>query len=345
MKYQKPLGLKKGDTVAVLSPSWAGPGTFPHVYENGIKVLKEWGLEVKECTTTRASNEFLYNNPKARAKDINAAFKDSSVKAIIASIGGEDSIRILPFLDENIIKKNPKIFMGFSDTTTILTFLNTQGLVTFYGPSIMAGFSQMENLPKEFKIHVHDMLFNPRKTFEYLPYTKYCEGYLDWSKKENVGMVNKLKFNKGWRVIQGDGIAKGQLFGGCIEVLEFMKGTDFWPSDSFWKNKILFFETSEEKPTVMHIKRMLRNYGMQGIFNKVSAILFARPRDYSDKEKADLEKAIKEVVGVEFNKPNLPIMSNLDFGHTDPQFILPMGVNTKIDFSHKKIELIESWIK
>jgi muramoyltetrapeptide carboxypeptidase LdcA involved in peptidoglycan recycling len=345
MKFQRPQKLNKGDIVAVLSPSWAGPNVFPLVYENGLKVLKEWGLEIKEYPTTRASNEFLSKNPQTRAKDINDAFADSNIKAIFASIGGDDSIRILPFLDKEIIKNNPKILMGYSDTTTLLTFANLQGLVTFHGPSIMAGFSQMENLPESFKSHVHEILFEPKETFEYLTYNQYCDGYLNWQDKENIGKTKEIKLDTGWKIIQGTGIVEGELFGGCIEVLEFMKGTDFWTSKDFWNGKILFLETSEEKPSIEQVKRMLRNYGIQGVFNKINAILFARPRDYSDEEKIKFDIMIKDVINGEFGKTNLPIMTNLDFGHTDPQIVLPLGVKAQINLDTKKFKLIEPWLK
>jgi muramoyltetrapeptide carboxypeptidase LdcA involved in peptidoglycan recycling len=344
MKYKKPQRLNKGDSVAIVSPSWAGPSVFPKVYENGLKILKEWGLNIKEYPTARADNDFLSKNPQARAKDINDAFADPEVKAIFASIGGDDSVRILPFLDKNIIANNPKILMGYSDTTTLLVFGNLQGLVTFHGPAIMAGFSQMENLPGSFKTHVHEMLFNPKEAFEYLPYGQYCDGYLDWSKDENLDKTNELKADKNWRVVQGSGIVEGELFGGCIEVLEFMKGTDFWPSKDFWDGKILFLETSEEKPTINNVRWMLRNYGIQGVFDKVSAILLARPRDYSDDEKTRLDEMIKDVIGEEFGKENLPIMTNLDFGHTDPQFVLPLGIKAQVDLNAKTFKLVESWL-
>lgn len=344
MKYKKPEKLNRGDTVAIVSPSWAGPNVFPRVYENGLKVLKEWGLEVREYPTARATNDFLSKNPEARAKDINDAFADPHIKAVFVSIGGDDFVRVLPFLDKEVISNNPKIVMGYSDTTTLLTFANLQGIVTFHGPAIMAGFSQMESLPGEFKSHVHAMLFNPQETLEYLPYGQYCDGYLDWSKEENMGKVNGLKKNSGWKVLQGKGVVSGELFGGCIEVLEFIKGTDFWPSKDFWNGRILFLETSEDKPSVDHVKLMLRNYGVQGVFDKVNAVLFARPRDYSDGEKVQFDEMVKDVIGNEFKRPNLPIMSNLDFGHTDPQFVLPLGVKAEVDLDGKKFRLVESWL-
>lgn len=344
MKFKKPEKLKKGDTVAIVSPSWAGPSVFPYIYENGLKILTEWGLKIKEYPTARANHQFLSQNPQARAKDINAAFADREVKAIFASIGGDDSVRILPFLNKKTMKNNPKILMGYSDTTTLLTFANLQGLVTFHGPAVMAGFSQMGSLPEDFKSHVHEMLFSPKKSFAYAPYNTYADGSPDWSKKENTGKTNELKPDTGWRVIQGSGSARGELFGGCIEVLEFMKGTDFWPAKNFWKNKILFLETSEEKPPISHVRRMLRNYGTQGIFNKISALVFGRARGYTDEEKTKLDSMIKDVVTNEFKNPNLPIMTNLDFGHTDPQMVLPLGVKAEINLKTKKFKLTEPWL-
>ncbi|MCG3260347.1 MAG: LD-carboxypeptidase, partial [Candidatus Heimdallarchaeota archaeon] len=148
MKFIKPKKLQKGDTIGIISPSWGGPNFFPPIYDEGISVLKEMGFQIKEYPTTRADPEYLYTNPELRAKDVNEAFQDEEVSAIIASIGGDDSIRSLPFIDEEVIKSNPKILMGYSDTSILLTFANQLGLVTFNGPAVMAGLSQMRNFPK-----------------------------------------------------------------------------------------------------------------------------------------------------------------------------------------------------
>src|SRR3989344_6809998 len=164
MAYKKPAKLKQGDTVTVVSPSWGGPSVFPHIYENGLKVLQEWGLKIKEFPTARMDATFTRANPQVRAKDINDAFADTEVKAIFASIGGDDSVRILPFVDKNIVAKNPKILNGHSDTSTLHVFANLQGLVSLYGPSIMAGFSQMDSLPESFKNHVKEILFEPKES-------------------------------------------------------------------------------------------------------------------------------------------------------------------------------------
>jgi muramoyltetrapeptide carboxypeptidase LdcA involved in peptidoglycan recycling len=160
--FPRPPRLRRGDTVAIVSPSWGGPHAFPHVYEKGLEALDGWGLRIREFPTARMDAATLRANPAARAEDINAAFADPEVRAIFASIGGDDSVRILPFLKPEIVTGNPKILLGYSDTSTLHTFLNLQGLASLHGPSIMAGFAQMEHLPQAFSAHVHAMLFSPQ---------------------------------------------------------------------------------------------------------------------------------------------------------------------------------------
>lgn len=337
----KPKKLQKGDTIAIVSPSWGGPSVFPHIYESGIKVLENLGLKIKEYPSARKDANYLYQNPEFRAKDINDAFSDKEVRAIFVSIGGDDSVRILPYLNTEVIQKNPKIIIGYSDTTTLLTYFNQLGLVTLHGPAIMAGFSQWDALGQKFQKHIKTILFENPGNYDYKPFNSYCEGYLNWSDKSNVGKVKPTSKNTGWNILQGDSKIHGQLFGGCIEVLEFMKGTKFWPGDNFWDGKILFLETSEDKPTPDQVKWMLRNYGMQGIFDKISALLIGRPRDYSEEENKELNENIVKVVNTEFKNKNLPIITNMDFGHTDPQWILPLGIKAEIDCHKKEFKLIE----
>jgi muramoyltetrapeptide carboxypeptidase LdcA involved in peptidoglycan recycling len=338
----KPAKLRIGDVIGIISPSWGGPSIFPHIYESGIKNLKSLGFKVKELPTARGAAKYQYENPQVRAQDVNNAFADKEIKGIITTIGGDDSVRLLPFLDQKIIKENPKFFMGYSDSSILTTFMNKLGLVSFNGPSIMAGFSQMQSEGKEFQKHLKEFLLEDFDEYEYQKYSNYFNNYPNWKNKTSTGKVSKSIKNTGWRWIQGNATVQGKLFGGCIEVLEFIKGTDFWFEKDFWNGKILFFETSEEKPTISHVKYMLRNYGTQGVFEKISGVLFGRARDYSDEEKQELDDTLRQTIGVEFGKKDLPIISNMDFGHTDPQIILPLGINAEINTKNKSFRLLEN---
>jgi len=339
----RPPRLSRGDTVAVLSPSWGGPSIYPNVFELGLRNLENlFGLKIKEYPTARMADAEIYANPKARAEDINRAFADPEVKGIIASIGGDDSVRILPYLDLDTIFANPKILMGYSDTTTLTSYLNQNGLVTFNGPSVMAGFAQMRHLPADFVSHVREILFEPTERYEYRAYPEWADKYRPWQTPDYDGETEALRANEGARWLQGEDVVQGRLFGGCIEVLEFMKSTRFWPAEVFWDGKILFFETSEDKPTVPMVKYMLRNYGSMGALDRIAGILYGRARAYTGEEKESLYKMMVQVVAGEFGRRDMPIVANMDFGHTDPQWVMPLGVMAEIDPVRRTLCLVES---
>ncbi len=337
-----PSRLRPGDVVAVLSPSWGGPHAFPHVYERGLRNLRDLlGVQIREYPTTRLSPDELDANPRRRAEDLSSAFADPEVRAIVASIGGDDSVRVLPHLDLSAILARPKILMGYSDATTLTTWLAQHGLVTFNGPSVLAGFAQMHRLPEEYGDHVRAMLAAPRQETIYRPYRLWCDHYADWTDPRYDGETSALRANAGPRWLQGEGVRRGRLFGGCIEVLEFLKATPFWPGPEFWEGRILFFETSEDKPTVSQVKSMLRNYGSMGALERVTGVLFGRARGYSDEEKTALETMVVKVVRDEFGRADLPIVANLDFGHTDPQWVLPLNAMAELDCGAQTFRLTE----
>ncbi len=340
----RPHHLRPGDVVAVLSPSWAGPSVFPHVYEHGLAVLRSWGLQIREYPSTRATSDRLHGDPQARADDLNRAFADPGVRAIVASIGGDDSIRLLPYLDRTAIAANPTILLGYSDTTTLLLAGRQLGLVTFHGPSVMAGFSQMGALPAAAEGHVRDILTSTGPEYAYPSFGAYVEGYPEWGDPARVGEVEAWQPDTGPRILQGSGRVSGELIGGCLEVLDWLRGTWAWPDRDDWTGRLLFLETSEEKPSPLQVERMLRTFGVAGVFDRVAGILVGRPRDHSIVEGAALEAAIQAVVANEFGRPDLPIVAGLPFGHTDPQWVLPIGVRAELDADTGALRLLEPWL-
>jgi len=318
---------------------------FPHVFERGVDVLRRvFSLEVREMPSARRPARELGADPGGRADDLNAAFADPSIRAIVAAIGGVDSVRILPYLDAALALADPKVLLGYSDTVTQLVFYNQAGLVTFHGPSVMAGFAQMESFPGAAD-HVRSVLFEPAPEYSYAAFGSWVDSCREWGEIANAGAVGEWRPHDGWRWLQGSGRATGRLFGGCGEVLEMLKGTRFWPEPSFWDGRILFLETSEDAPTPETVGYWLRNYGMQGVFDRISGLLVGRARSYSDEAKADLDEMLVRVVGREFGRAGLPIVSNLDFGHTDPQWVLPLGVLAEIDADARSIRLLEPAVR
>ncbi|MBQ4863294.1 LD-carboxypeptidase [Pseudoalteromonas sp. MMG013] len=342
MKQIKPKSLTQGATLAIVSPSWGGPSIFPHIYQMGIKNLTAMGFNIVEYPSAKAHNDHLFANPKMRADDINAAFANTDVDGIIATIGGSDSARLLQYLDLDTILANPKFFMGFSDITTITTYLNQHGLVTFNGPSIMAGFAQLHNHSTDYQRYLAKQLLSAEQQYVLPTFSQYHHGYPDWHKMALTGQLNSPITNPGPTFVQGTGRVRGQLFGGCIEVLEMLKGTKYWPKPHFWHNKVLFLETSEDKPSIDYVRYWLRNYGVMGVFEQLSGLMIGRPRDYNADEQLALINTVQAVVKDEFNVCDLPIICNLDFGHTDPQLILPLGVTIELDCEGQYLSLVES---
>ena len=344
-QYRRPRALTPGDTVAVVSPSWGGPHAFPHIYEQGLAVLRGWGLRVREYPSTRLPDSVLHGDPALRARDINDACGDDEIAAVFASIGGDDSVRILPLLDTQRIARNPKIFMGFSDTTTLLSTIHQLGIVTFHGPSVMAGIAQSASQSPAARAHLHTMLFEGGTALTYQAATHYAHGYHDWADTSGTNTIGPLQLSRGWQFLQGSGVVTGQWYGGCIEVLEFLKGTRFWPAADFWHGKILFLETSEEKPSVLAVTRWLRNYAVMGALGQLSALVIGRPKDYTLSEQLALDAAVLRVVHTEFGLSHLPIITNFDTGHTVPQVVIPLGVRAEIDCRAMTVRLIEPWLR
>jgi len=147
----KPQKLNIGDKVATVSLSWGGAGDDEILwrYNQGKERLeKRFGLEVVEMPHTLMGSDFLYNNPQKRAEDLMQTFADNSVKAVIACIGGNDSIRLLPYIDYDVIAKNPKIFLGYSDSTVTHYICMKAGISSFYGPAILTDFAENIEMPQ-----------------------------------------------------------------------------------------------------------------------------------------------------------------------------------------------------
>ena len=341
----KPKKLLPGDKVATVSLSWGGPGTFPYRYEAGKRQLEdEFGLTVVEMAHTLSDASWLKNNPGARADDLMHAFADPSIKAIISTIGGDDSIRILPFLDLDVIHSNPKIFMGYSDTTVTHMACAKAGLVSFYGPSIMAGFAENVGMFSYMVDSVIKSLFSSAPIGTIAPNSNgWTVEHLDWAEPENQTRKRKLTPPTGWKFLQGNGSHRGHLIGGCFEALDWLRGTDFWLEPEMWHGAILFLETSEDAPPPATVQRGLRAYAAMGILKELSGLLFGRPGGQVEPARFDeYDKAISQVIFEEEGLTALPIITHMDFGHTDPMFVLPYGVQAEINCDTRQFTILES---
>jgi len=345
--FRKPQKLIQGDKVATVSPSWGGPSEFPHRYQAGVRQLEaEFGLEVVEMPYTLNGADWLASNPQARADDLMQAFIDPSIKGIIATIGGNDSIRLLPFIDLNVIRDNPKVFMGYSDTTISHLICFKAGLVSFYGPAIMAGFAENGGMFPYMTESVRKTLFQSNPVGVIEPNMGgWTVETLEWGEPANQEKKRSLNPCTGWKFLQGEGIHQGRLLGGCIEVFDWLRGTELWPTPEAWQDAILFLETSEEAPSPANVKYMLRALAALGALKHLSGMLFGRPGGGVPLEQfEEYDHVILQIVRDEEGLVDLPIITNMDFGHTDPMFVLPYGVLAEIDCEKKQFSILESTV-
>jgi muramoyltetrapeptide carboxypeptidase LdcA involved in peptidoglycan recycling len=340
----KPAALKRGDKIATVSLSWGGAGDKEILwrYNQGKKRLQEeFGLEVIEMEHTLKGSEYLYNHPEKRGEDFMNAFKDHSIKGIFSCIGGEESIRMLPFIDFEVIRENPKVFIGYSDTTVAHFMCLKAGISSFYGPAILSEFAENVSMFDYTKHWVNKVLFDTEQIGEVYSSDIWTSERLAWD-EGNKNIKRNAKAHEGIEVLQGNGKVKGKLIGGCLEVLEMIKGTKLWPEEEIWEDTILFLETSEDMPSPTYFEYWLRNYGSQGILGKVNGVVFGKP--YNNKYYEEYKNAINRVIRDELNLKELPIMCNMNFGHTAPMMTIPYGSLAEIDCDGKKFSILESGV-
>jgi muramoyltetrapeptide carboxypeptidase LdcA involved in peptidoglycan recycling len=338
---KKPKKLKRGDKVALVSLSWGGAGDADILwrYKQGKERLEQvFGLEVIEMKHTLAGTEYIYNHPQKRAEDLMNAFSDNSIKGIIACIGGIESIRMLPYIDFEIINKNPKVFMGYSDTTTTHLFCYKAGISSIYGPTLLVDFAENVSMSQYTVEHINKTLFKSEVIGKIEPALEWTSEYLPWEEKNKL-IQRKYKQNQGYELIQGNGTVQGNLIGGCFEVFDMLRGTEVFPKLEDFDNTILFLETSEEKPPAWFIECGLRNYGINGILGKIKGIIWGKPQDeeYYEEYKIVIRKVMKE-----FGREDMPVLCNMNFGHTEPKICLPFGALAEIDCSSTSFSILES---
>lgn len=342
----KPRLLEPGDRVAAISLSWGGPGSFPNRYEIGKRQLQEeFGVQVVETRHALREADWLARNPRARADDLMEAFSDPSIAGIISTIGGDDSIRLLPWLDLGVIAAHPKVFLGYSDTTVTHLACFRAGLGSFYGPSIMAGFAENCGMFRYTVDAVRRACFSVAPTGRLGPSAEgWTVEHLTWADASNQRRRRQRHDATSWRFLQGDHVAEGSLFGGCLEVLEWLRGTSVWPEPAALDGAILFLETSEEAPPPSNVERALRTYAATGVLRRLSGLLFGRPGGAQmPAERFDeYDRAILQVVSAEEGLTTLPVITRMDFGHTDPMCVLPYGVRARIDPINHTFDILEA---
>jgi len=337
-----PPKLTAGDKVAVVSPSFAAPARFPDVHEQAMRRLSaDFGLRPVEYPTTRRLNA----SPADRAADLMAAFADPEIRAVLATIGGDDQVTVLPHLDPAVFRADPKPFLGYSDNTNLLNWLWYHGVAGYHGGSTMVHLGRggavhpvSAGSLRAALLTGGDVPLHPVATFS--------EDELDWGDPTALVTEPPAQPSPGWSWHQPDRVVTAPTWGGNLEILHWNLAVDRWirPVDDY-AGCVLIVETSEEMPPAEEVFRMLRNAGERGLLAQFPALLVGtakasslqehRTPEQRDRYRADQRDAILRAMG-DYD-PTAMIVFGLDIGHTDPQWVLPYGGTVTVDGPGRRV--------
>jgi muramoyltetrapeptide carboxypeptidase LdcA involved in peptidoglycan recycling len=332
-----------GDRVAVVSPSAGLPGLFPRPYELGLARLREhFGLEPVEYPTTRR----MGTTPRERADDIHAAFADPDIKAVVASIGGDDQITVLPFLDRELIRANPKPFFGMSDNTNLLAFLHNTGIVGFHGARVMSELGRPGALHPLTADSLRAALFTSGP-YELRPADRWNDIDRDWADPATFEAEGPTRPGTGWTWQGADRVVEGRSWGGNLEILSWLLMTDreIARDPAVYDGGVLILETSQELPSATEVFRILRNMGERGLLRRFPALLMARAKTWSFERPNGSQEAARYAAGqreavqraLAAYAPDTLAVFDVDFGHTDPQLVIPYGGTVRVDGPARRI--------
>ena len=337
-----PVKPVRGDAVAVVSPSGRSASRFPAPLDLGLKRLREeFGLEPVEYPTTRAAQAA----PAERAKDIEAAFADPAIKAILTTIGGDDEFKVLKHLDQDLLAGHPKPFFGYSDNVNLCLLLWSLGHVSYHGGAIMVQFGRPGAMHPLTRRSLELALFG-REKYQLTPAPEYGDEERGWQDAAALAAEPAMNPAAGWSWHGPPVSATGPAWGGCLEIIDFhLRAGRFLLPDERYDGAVLVLETSEEMPSADYVGRVLMCMGERGLLQRFAAAAWGRPKAWSFErrgtaaEKADYTAAQREAVLAAFAEyhPGVPLVFGVDFGHTDPQQAIPLGGEVTVDGAERQI--------
>jgi len=307
MRIKKPKRLKHGDVIGICAP--ASPPSSTEKLEKGIAYIERCGFRVEAGKNILKKRGYLAGTDDQRAEDLNKLFADPKVKAIFTVRGGYGSQRILPLLDYNLIRQNPKILVGYSDITALhFALLSRAGLVSFSGPMVAVEMSEGLNAKVEERFWNMLMSSKPSK-----PITA-----------KNSSSIFKRS-----------GKAEGRLLAGNLSLVAAMCGTKYFPR---FKKYILMVEEIDEKP--YRVDRMLEQLKLAGLINVCAGVTLGKFIScVPDKGKPSL--TLQQVFKDRFANCEFPVVSEIPYGHFKASMPFPVGAKVKISGDQNILEFLE----
>ena len=337
----KPPKLNIGDIIATISPSWgcAGDEDVRWKYELGVKRLEELGLHVVAAPNSLKGADFLEKHTEKRAEDVMWAFKNREVKAIIANIGGNDSHKLLPYLNPEIILQNPKIFCGYSDVMNLHLYCHRLGLSTFYGPNLLTTVAEAGGWHIYSKEWFQKVFFQEELIGEIVPSADWSYDAHDHT---NPQYMRQYSSNEGYERVQGKGVVRGRLFGGHGGLMEYDRKSLITLTKEDFTDSILFFEDIPEFCDVEYMGKFFDWLGRNGYLQVLKGVIIGKM--CTAEPFTPYAEEICRIVSGKYGLQDMPIMYGMNFGHASPICILPYGAEAELDTEQLRFRITESGV-
>lgn len=317
--------------IGIFSSSSPVSVTVPARYERGYEYLSSKGYEVVNGNLYGRKDFYRSGSIKERAEEFNALLHDVSIDVLMAAIGGNNTNSILPYIDYEHLRKNPKIIIGYSDTTALLLSIYAKtGLNVFYGPALASSFGEFPPFVDLTYDYFENMVMNKISVPYEFPFPEFwTDEFIDWGRQDR----SKEKYPNKWITVNGGKIT-GRLVGGNLNTMEGFFGTEYMPRIN--EGDILFIEDSLKNACT--IERSFSLLKLAGVFERAGGIILGKHEKFDDMGTGlKPYEILQEVLGGK----NIPFLADFDCCHTHPMFTLPIGLKYTLDAGNKKLLLEE----
>ncbi|MGR5126370.1 S66 family peptidase [Photobacterium swingsii] len=328
-----PQPLKQGDTIGFFSPSSPATHFAPTRFARAKQYLESQGYKLKAGALTSQSDHYRSGTIQQRADELNALIRDPDVRCIMSTIGGMNSNSLLPYLDYDALKADPKIIMGYSDVTALLLGIYQRtGIITFYGPALVASFGELAPLVDDTFASFSALTQPQPLPYRYNQPQYWTDAFINWEEQTETKpvKVNECEF-------QGEGVYSGRLIGGNQNTMMAIWGSDYMPD--IRQGDILLVEDSLSD--IATLERTTAQLKISGVFDRVSAIILGKHELFKDlgtgRRPIDVYREV-------LNGQPMPIVNGFDSCHTHPMLTMPIGATVTLDFDLGTVDIIEPWL-
>ncbi len=321
-----PRRLQKGDTIGIFTPSSPAYRFNPELFENGVRNIEGMGFKVKlgKLTAARASEGYRSASGLERANEFMELVNDPEVRGLIATIGGYNSSSMLPFLDYEQIRNARKVICGYSDVTSLhMAIYQKSKLQTFYGPAVMTWLGEWPNgIPESTQWFLDAIMEGVNTPREIGVPTRWSCHRRAWNNGDWKNVERQWIENEGWCVLN-PGTVTAPILALNLNTMLCLAGTEFWPN---FQGRILLIE--EMDAPMARTERCLRQLSLMGVFNEISGLIVSKPEVFDAFEAPfGRDSLLCEIIG----KPNYPVVTNFDCGHTVPMITVPQGAMVNLN--------------